>query len=368
MQSEKKAMNFPMSLKNLQIKLVIWLCFAAISVTAQIPTGYYNSANAKSSAALKTALYNIIHNHTQLEYYHLSIDFQKTDWNPAGYFWDMYSNIHRSSWSGLNREHSLPKSWFGISSGSENTSPMGTDVHNLYPSDATANSAKSNYPLGEVTGTLSFTNGVVKVGSSSSYAGQSPSYSGEVFEPADEYKGDFARDYMYMVTCYETFTGWTSTGTQTMLLNGAYPAFRDKAIALLMKWHRNDPVSQKEIDRNNAVYKLQGNRNPFIDHPELAEFLWGKYVGQTWDMNGTLPEEDKSLRIHPNPAKSRMVASVNNPTGASYTIKSLGGVLLQTGKLASDTTLDVSTLKDGMYIIVIYTGSTRKTGKFAVRH
>ncbi len=109
----------------------------------------------------------------------------------------------------------------------------------------------------------SFTNGVVKVGKSAY-----PGYSGTVFEPANEYKGDFARCYMYMVTCYEDYaTRWTSTGTSSMLGNNTYPTFKPYAINLLMEWHRNDPVSSKEINRNNAVDNIQRNRNPFIDFP-----------------------------------------------------------------------------------------------------
>ena len=130
-------------------KLVIALLFVLFSVGifAEIPAGYYNAADKKTGAELKTAIYNIIKSHTQLEYYHLSIEFQTTDWNPNGYMWDMYSNYQRTSFSGMNREHSMPKSWFGIASKSENTAPIGTDLHNLYPADYDANMAKSNYRL-----------------------------------------------------------------------------------------------------------------------------------------------------------------------------------------------------------------------------
>jgi len=341
-------------------------------IQAQEPAGYYSAADGKKAAELKTALHNIIRPHTQLDYLTSSTYFKTTDWHPAttdypnGYFWDMYSNIHRTSFSGLNREHSLPKSWFGVASGEENSIPMGTDLHNLYPSDATANQNKSNFPIGVVTGMPDYTNGVVKVGASTSYL---PQYSGSVFEPADEYKGDFARDYMYMVTCYEDYSSrWQSTGTQSMLVGGTYPVFRANAITLLLKWNNDDPVSDKEINRNNAVYKLQGNRNPFIDHPELAEFIWGKYMSSPWKLNGPLPEAPTSLTLRPNPAKSKMVVKVNKPTESTYYVQNLSGLIVKTGKLAVDSTMTVDELQNGMYLLIVYTQSTRKSTKFVVQH
>jgi endonuclease I len=358
---KKNQMKFHQKISYISLLLVF-----STQIHAQAPDGYYNAANGKKDETLKTALFNIIRAHTQLEYYTSSTYFLTTDWNPEGYFWDMYSNIHRSSFSGLNREHSLPKSWFGISSGQENSIPAGSDLHNLYPSDATANSAKLNYPIGEVTGTLDYTNGVIKVGTSTTY---SPQYTSSVFEPADEYKGDFARDYMYMVTCYEDFASrWQSTGTMSMLLGGTYPVFRPNAVALLLKWHREDPVSTKEVNRNNAVYSFQHNRNPFIDHPELAEFIWGKYIGSPWDMNGSIPEADIPLTVHPNPANSKLTVKVNKPTESTYYIKDLNGIILKTGKFAADGTLSVNELRNDMYILVVYSPTTRKVTKFVVQH
>jgi len=349
-----------------KIQLVLWLFVFTTFVFAQIPDGYYTAANGKAGAILKTAIFSIIRPHTSLDYSQDVSFFQQTDWNPNGYFWDMYSNIHRTSFSGLNREHSLPKSWFGVASGEENSIPMGNDLHNLYPSDGTANMNKSNFPIGVVTGTPDFTNGVVKVGLSTSYL---PQYSGSVFEPADEYKGDFVRDYMYMVTCYEDYSSrWQSTGTQSVLVGGTYPVFRSNAIALLLKWHRQDPVSTKEINRNNAVYKFQHNRNPFVDHPELAEFIWGKYAGSPWDVNGTLPEEDIALTVQPNPASSKLTVTVNKPTLSTYYVKTLSGITVKTGQFAADGSMTVDDLKNDLYLLVVYSESSRKVTKFNVRH
>jgi len=213
-----------------------------LSLAAQIPANYYSSAVGKREAELKTALHNIIRTHTILEYYSSSTYFRSTDWHPNGYFWDMYSNNQRSYWTGMNREHNLPKSWW---SSAPETTDAYSDLHNLYPSDAEANTAKSNFPLGIVNNNPTYSNGVVKVGTSA-YSG----YGGSVFEPANEYKGDFARDYMYVVTCYEDYNqDWRSIGTSSMLMRNKYPVFNDYAAKLLLEWHRADPVSSKEINR-----------------------------------------------------------------------------------------------------------------------
>jgi len=330
-----------------------------IKIQAQIPSGYYNNAVGKKDADLKTSLSNIINVHTQLEYYASSTYFKTTDWNPEGYFWDMYSNYKRASWSGMNREHSLPKSWW---SSSPETTVAYSDLHNLYPSDADANMAKSNYPLGEVTGTPDFTNNVVKVGTN-----RVTGYNGIVFEPADEYKGDFARDYMYIVTCYQSYSNdWRSLGTSSMLLKNTYPVFNQYAISLLMKWHRNDPVSDKEINRNNAVYSFQNNRNPFIDFPVLAEYIWGEYAGKDWDGLGIDPEKDGPFYINYNPDTKALFVNATPEKAISYSVYTIGGILQLSGKINEDKIIDVSSVQKGMYLIVVYTNTTRKVGKFLV--
>lgn len=254
------------------------LCSLAFSTFGQVPSGYYDGADGKSGADLKTSLFQIIHNYVSADYdgftavYWGNNYFVKTDWNSAGYFWDMYSDEQRTTYNSslMSREHCMPRSWWEVS---DDYGVANSDLHNLYPSDYTANSKKSNYPLGEV-GTASWTNGVVKLGANT-YSG----YSGTVFEPADEYKGDFARTYFYMVTCHEDYSNrWSSP----MLNNNTYPVFQTWAINMLLDWARHDPVSQKEIDRNNAVFEIQQNRNPFIDNPDLLEYIWGTKVGENF--------------------------------------------------------------------------------------
>lgn len=259
-------------------KFISYLLFASLcfNVWADIPSGYYTSLNGKmGGAALKTAVYNIICKHTSVSSYSdLPKYFQKTDVYPDGdRWWEMYSNqtFYLPSFTGMNREHSVPKSWWG---GSSDTQAY-TDLNHLYPSEMKANSAKSNYPLGTVdmTQSVKFNNTVSKVGYAVTGQGGGANY---VFEPADEYKGDFARTYFYMVTRYQDIT-WKYT---YMFQNNTYPTLNAWSQELLLKWHRQDPVSQKEVDRNEQVYLVQNNRNPFIDFPSLAEYIWGDKIGE----------------------------------------------------------------------------------------
>jgi endonuclease I len=260
------------------IRTTFTLCLAlwGFFLQATIPTGYYNAAEGKSAAALKTSLHQIIANDTTgyLSYGSGS----GSTWQ--GFYYadriaatnqviDMYSSVVRyfngfNSVSGMNIEHSLPKSWWGGSTGVA----AYRELHHLCPSDANANTAKSNHPLGVVTATPSFNNDVSKVGYST-YLG----YNGTVFEPANEYKGDFARIYFYMATAYQNYSGSWNYGY--MLNNNTYPVLNTYAQSLLLEWHRQDPVSAKETARNEAVFGIQNNRNPYVDYPELAEHVWG---------------------------------------------------------------------------------------------
>ena len=262
-------------MKKLRSRLLLIAAFAALCSMAEIPAGYYSSLNGKTDGDLKTAVHNIIKNFTRVSSYNdLPRYFQVTDVYPdSRRWWDMYSDIplYAPSFTGLNREHSFPKSWWG---GSESVGAY-VDLNHLYPSERAANSAKSNYPLGTVdmNQPVKFNNGICRVGYPVRGQGGNAA---SVFEPDDEYKGDFARTYFYMATCYQNLT-WKYT---YMVSQNDYPTLNNWSIDLLMQWHRMDPVSQKEVDRNEAVYGFQNNRNPFIDMPELAEYIWGERRGE----------------------------------------------------------------------------------------
>lgn len=281
-----------------RILLLLSLSAACFATQAAIPTGYYNSLEGKTGAELKDAVHKVIYPHTPVSSYSaLPQYFVYTDVypNPTGgrqVWWDMYSDEVRytPSFSGLNREHSFPKSWWKENGDVEYT-PAYTDLNHLYPADGPANQAKSNWPLGETSSSGiigikgSFDNNVSRIGYPVTGQGAGAKF---VFEPADEYKGDFARTYFYMVTCYQNLH-WNSS-YMWMLQQDDYPTLTPWALNLLLKWHREDRVSQKEIERNEVVYGFQNNRNPFIDFEDLAEYIWGNKVGESFSP-GNQPEK-----------------------------------------------------------------------------
>ena len=268
------------------ILTAVLLAMPAVSCLAQGVNGsgdYYQAADGKKGAELKTALSGIVYNRTERSYSDLWTDFRTTDQRADGKVWDMYSGTsnfefgtHQDKGSGgnvegqfYNREHSWPNSWFG-----GKVQPMYTDLHHMYPTDKLVNNKRGNHPFGETDGEMyKSDNGFSKLGACT-FEG----YSGTVFEPNDEYKGDFARTYFYMVTCYEEkLPDWYSNrpDSKPTLDGNTYPGLSAWQLSLLMKWAKQDPVSQKERERNNAVYDIQHNRNPFIDYPELERFIWG---------------------------------------------------------------------------------------------
>jgi endonuclease I len=285
-------------------RLTVAILLAASAGTpcllAQIPPQYYAAAKGKSGAALKTALHSIIkEGHTVRTYANLWEDFKETDRCADGKVWDMYSRCtftfvdnqclsYRRICDCYNREHSFPKSWFN------EKAPMYTDLFHLYPTDGYVNGRRRNYPFGEVdTATWSDSQSKGKLGSAKSELG----YKGTVFEPDSEYKGDFARTYFYMVTRYEDLVaGWYNNSEARPTLDGtAYPALSSWTTKMLLRWHRQDPVSSKETDRNNTIYsRFQHNRNPFIDHPELAEYVWGDSVSALWEKAADEDGEDST--------------------------------------------------------------------------
>lgn len=273
-----------------RLLITLWALLIFRLVLAQAPPGYYNSAQNLTGQSLQLALHNIIKDHTIKSYDYLWTAFAITDTlQPGNICHDMYSytltgtppyvyTIPGSQCSTTpgqegvcyNREHTFPKSWFG-----GEVSPMFTDLFHVTPSDSYVNTRRSNYPYGVVNQPTWTSQNGGKLGPNSY-----PGYTGTVFEPINEYKGDLARHYFYMVTRYaDVVAGWeTLNAYGDAVLNGTqYPAFEEWTLSMLMEWHTLDPVSAKEINRNNAVYSIQGNRNPYIDHPEFAWQVWPEY-------------------------------------------------------------------------------------------
>ena len=258
------------------------LLFFTVSF-AQIPSGYYNTATG-TGYTLKTQLYNIIKGHTNNGYAGLYTTYLTSDvdnfYENDGTILDMYSEnpsgtdpynystattqrCGNYSVEGdcYNREHIIPQSVFN------EASPMVADAHFITPTDGKVNGMRSNYPHGTVSSATYTSQNGSKLGSSSVSG-----YSGTVFEPVNAFKGDIARMYFYFATRYEN----TVAGYSYPMFDGSSnKVFTAAFLSVLLAWNAQDPVSAREIARNNAIYARQNNRNPYIDHPEYVNQIWG---------------------------------------------------------------------------------------------
>ena len=306
--------------RNMKRTLLFILCsFFALAMTAKTVTpaaslpAYYVKIDGKSGKSLFDAVQTV----TKTGYSSLGYDglwgaYPYTDVHENGYVWDMYSDCtwksinsnhcgeYKNECDCYNREHSIPKSWYGGT-----TSGPGCDIFHLVPTDGKVNGIRSNYAFGEVS-SADYNKHGNKKGSAKSITiiggntiagntGATISCSGTVFEPRDEYKGDFARGYMGALLRWAGEKAFTSgEGSKTFTTNFSTGSFglTKYGVALLMKWHRQDPVSKKEIDRNNGIQQTQGNRNPFIDYPYLAEYIWGEKAGETLNLDDLITAYD----------------------------------------------------------------------------
>ena len=294
----------------LALILVAQISFALKPVTApaDIPA-YYASLSNKSGTNLVSTLNTVTNiGFGSLGYDGLWTAYPYTDVYPAdsvgkaGKLWDMYGacefptdSKRCGNYNGecdcVNREHSIPKSWWG---GGKNN--MYSDIFHLVPTDGYVNNRRSNYAFGEVSNVTYQYNGC-KLGSpkevstdkATIYNATSATCSASpVFEPNAQYKGDFARGYLGMIASYYNSSYSITSGDGSSIFESfksSHFGLTQYGVVLLLKWHREDPVSQKEIDRNNGIQQTQGNRNPFIDYPYLAEFIWGEHAGETVDMS-----------------------------------------------------------------------------------
>lgn len=347
-------------------KIYLLLLLFPLLAIAQPKAGYYNNAIGKSDAALRSALQTIITSgHSVTSYSGLYTAYGTTDINPAnGKIWDIYSNCNftygtdenhgttGAECTNYNREHTTPQSWFN------EASPMVSDLFNVYPTDTKVNGERSNYPYGEVA-TASYTSGNGSKKGSSSLA----SYSGIVFEPIDEFKGDLARTFFYMATRYASeCQSWGSGATS---LYGSNMGLSSYAVTLFLTWARQDPVSAKETARNNACEKVQKNRNPFIDYPELAEHIWGTKKGTSWSLTSGIDELKIGFSISPNPVQS-VLNIKSDETNLHYTIFNLNGQTLIQDDLNGRTSISTEQLENGMYLLQLSSGQRKSIQKFIV--
>lgn len=333
--------------------------FAVLFVVAQPPANYYNSAEGLTGNELKVALHNIIKGHQTITYTNLWKAFPDTDKKPNGKVWDMYSDRpggtppyqfsfsvdQCGSYSGegdcYNREHSWPESWFNKDATAR------TDLHHIFPTDGYVNNRRSNYAYGEVQNANWTSQNGSKLGSCKTSLG----FSGTVFEPIDEYKGDLARALMYMsVRYYGEDSNWKTSDMTNK------SEIKDWAIDMLLRWSQQDPVSQKEIDRNNAVYNKQHNRNPFVDHPEYANMIWDP----SWNVSDEMSVTD--IAVYPNPVQRGGTVNIQfgNQEIDQMVVCDISGrvvVVLDINKNEKTTLTLPNELRNGFYFLQFRNGN-----------
>ena len=302
---------------------------------------YYESIDGTSGKELMGAIQRVAkqgYRADDFRYDSVWLAFKHTDLRPDSYIWEIYSDCdfvyekdrtsnttQTGECKGYNREHAMCQSWFGTTSlagqemsSSKKNSP-GSDIFHIYPASYGMNSRRGNRPYGEVLTAANVSGNGTKYGTpvqtisvtnsvAGAYVEGSITLITNVLEPADEYKGDIARSY------FGTMVKWAGEWTFNRNENGRviFDATIDAdthyasennygltpyGLALLLKWHRQDPVSQKEVDRNNGIQLTQGNRNPFIDYPYLAEYIWGERSGQTLDFELLLCSADERFLL-----------------------------------------------------------------------
>ena len=329
-----------------KLYLFITLIFAAVTLSAQ-PQGYYNGTDGLTGNALKAKLHSIIKNDDHLSYSAMINAYQQTDAKPNGKVWDIYSDVPNGTppyqynfsdncgnYSGegdcYNREHLWAQSW------TSNDGTHKTDLHHVLPTDGYVNGKRSNYAFGEVRNASWTSRNGSKLGNNTVSG-----FSGTVFEPIDEYKGDIARALMYVsVRYYQEDNSWsTSDMTNKSVI-------KDWAMTMLLRWHEEDPVSDKEINRNNAVYNIQRNRNPFVDYPEFANMIWDPY----WSVDEN--EYTVLVNVWPNPATSTINIKGEN-LEAVYMYNSIGQLILTLDVTNADeqSSIDVSGFNSGIYFM-----------------
>jgi endonuclease I len=362
--------------KILLVTSVVLFAFTT-SIYGQPPSGYYNSAEGKTGYTLKTALYNIIKNHQDQGYSALWEFYKTGDILPANLtnsgtstnrIWDIYSynpngqnpyeyikgsdqcGNYNGEGSCYNREHTFPKSWFN------NAAPMKNDVVHILPTDGYTNGRRSNYPYSEVGSTTWVSQNGSRLGSSNVSG-----FSGTAFEPIDEFKGDLARVYFYMATRYENvIANWENNSSNAdVVLDGTRDhVYEQWYLDLMVKWSNEDPVSDKELNRNNKIYNFQHNRNPFVDHPEYITLIW---VDPTAVIN---PLELK-LSIYPNPVVNELHVSYSSDEPLTYFIVNMSGQKVESGVLhGRQSNIEVNQYHNGLYLIVVKSKDGKQVKQF----
>lgn len=331
-------------------KTILLLLFVfPFFLAAQIPQGYYDPAAGLSGSELKTALHNIIRGHTTYSYDDLKVLLKETDEDPnnSNNIILLYTgrSQDKATFGGdpndWNREHVWAKSHgdFGESA------PCGTDLHHMRPTDASVNSSRGN---------LDFDNG----GTPHSEATECKIINGVSWEVRDAAKGDVARMMFYMAVRYEGTNGELNLELVDQLYTDGTPTFGK--LSTLMEWNAQDPVDDFERNRHEVIYSYQHNRNPFVDHPEWVDAIWG----QT-SRGDKLEASSGKVSIFPNPAIDIAYIDVSD-TESEYADIQIINAIGQPVKMFADQktdkriSLDIADLDRGAYFIQVTSGNLSK--------
>ncbi len=340
---------------------------AAPALLAQPPAGYYDTVDATNGATLRATLHDVIDDHTRFPYTASTTDtwdiINLADEAPdnTGHIIDLYKNASYAKIPGgvgaYNREHSWPKSYGFPDDGTDNY-PY-TDTHHLFACDSLYNSSRSNKPFRSCAAACSeevtnFNDG--RGGGIGVYPGHSNwttgSFTQGTWETWDGRKGDVARAILYMDVRYEGGThGGTGVpepdliATDNEALIDASNTGNNESVAYmgmlseLLQWHAQDPPDSREIWRNEVVYSFQGNRNPFIDHPEWAQCLHNDLCGGSADV--TPPADPTGLIATAGPDRIDLLWDMGSEADLAgyhvYRTTASGGAFARiTGSLLTD--------------------------------
>jgi len=353
-----------------KITLFLSLIFSGV-LLAQPPAGYYNAAQGLSGYPLKTALSQIISESHNPQAYntHWSF-FEVADVLPNGKVWDLYANCNFTFGTPINggnqdvgtggnieceffnREHTFPTSWFG------NSEPLRSDVVQVLPVDKKVNGERGNLAYASVSSVSFESSNGTKRGTSAT-----PGVTGQVFEVIDEYKGDIARIFFYIATRYENdIAAWQTLNPDgdKMLDGSSQRVFEQWALDLLYQWHLQDPVSDKEITRNNLTYTYQNNRNPFVDNPQWVQQIWSNSLSVT-------PNVFSEIVVAPNPSKGAVTISGVEQVEEIQLIHINGQLMMQVKQpVITNSSIELQQLPTGFYLLRLQQGSVSSTHKIIV--
>jgi endonuclease I len=334
-----------MNMRKPWIVLISYICWASFA-QAQIPPGYYDGTEGLYGSQLKSVLHGIIDDHDEPSYNDLR-DFilPESDEDPQNsnnviLLYTGRSQAKSTFGGGVNdwnREHVWAKSHgdFG------NDPPCGTDAHMVRPTDASVNADRGNRDFDEGGQQHSEATGCF--------------FTEYTWEPRDEVKGDVARMILYMDVRYEGTSGELDLTTVDAV--NTSPAPEHGRLSTLLEWHEQDPPDDFEINRNNVVYSYQGNRNPFVDHPEFVANIWDPAAGM-------MEQQQLDAGFYPNPVRNKLYVSISSPSKQVnlHVINAIGETILRDIIEGNSTAaIDCDKLSSGIYFLKLYDEQSRRS-------